>query len=109
MSHVIHTVGPIYNRSNPGESRELLRSAYRASASLAAARGLRRIAFPAVSCGVFGFPLETAAVVALEALQEASAGGDGGDGPSGGLEEVHFVLYDEDARCAPLIFIPVAR
>jgi len=53
--HVIHTVGPVYGR--PEESAPLLRAAYRSSLELAGAHALRSIAFPAISCGVYGDPL----------------------------------------------------
>lgn len=86
VSHVIHTVGPIFSPSRAAESRALLRSAYRTSAELAKRHGLRRIAFPAISCGIFGYPLREGALDALESLAEASEG----------IDEVHFVLFEED-------------
>lgn len=85
MRHVIHTVGPIFRSSQ--ESGPPLRSAYASSAALAAQNGLRTIAFPAISCGVYGYPYKLAAKEALAAL---SAGSDG-------LTEVHFVLFEDEA------------
>jgi O-acetyl-ADP-ribose deacetylase (regulator of RNase III) len=63
--YVIHTVGPIYQGGNRGEE-DLLRSAYLSSLKLAASRGLKSIAFPAISTGVYGYPLAEAAHIALE-------------------------------------------
>ena len=61
--YVIHTVGPVYSQAdNPAE---LLACAYRNSLQLALANNCQSIAFPAISCGVFGYPLEDAAHVAL--------------------------------------------
>ncbi|GAB4300247.1 MAG: O-acetyl-ADP-ribose deacetylase [Desulfuromonadia bacterium] len=62
---VIHTVGPVWKGGEQGEP-DLLRSCYRNSFSLAATHGIRSIAFPAISCGVYGFPLERGARIALE-------------------------------------------
>lgn len=62
--HVIHTVGPVWNGGDRGEP-ERLASCYRNSLELAARRGLRSIAFPAISCGVYRFPLEKACRIAL--------------------------------------------
>ena len=66
--HVIHTVGPVWQGGDAGEAA-LLASCYRASLQLAAARGLASLAFPAISCGVFGYPHAQAARVAIEAIR----------------------------------------
>jgi O-acetyl-ADP-ribose deacetylase (regulator of RNase III) len=63
--YVIHTVGPVYQGGNKGEAH-LLRSAYLSSLQLAASHGLKSIAFPAISTGVYGYPLTEAARIALE-------------------------------------------
>ena len=67
---VIHTVGPVWRGGNHGEAA-LLESCHRNALHLARERGLRSIAFPAISCGVYGYPAPLAAKVALGALREA--------------------------------------
>jgi O-acetyl-ADP-ribose deacetylase (regulator of RNase III) len=62
--HVIHTVGPVWSGGKRGEP-EFLASCYRESLKLAAAIGLKTIAFPAISCGVYGYPLGEAVRVAV--------------------------------------------
>lgn len=62
--YVIHTVGPIWHGGTEGESR-FLASCYRKSLELAAANGCASIAFPAISCGAYGFPIDKAAVIAI--------------------------------------------
>lgn len=66
--HVIHTVGPVWRGGGAGEEG-LLRSAYLESLRLARAHNLSRIAFPAVSCGAYGYPLELAAPLILDTLR----------------------------------------
>ena len=61
---IIHTVGPVWSGGSHGE-RELLASCYRRSLELAAARDLSSIAFPAISTGIFGFPIRPAAEIAI--------------------------------------------
>ena len=62
--YVIHTVGPVWQGGNKGEE-QLLRNCYRNSLSLASEKGLRQIAFPAISTGIYGYPAEFAAKTAL--------------------------------------------
>lgn len=62
--HVIHTVGPVWRGGAHGEPA-LLASSYRESLSLARAHGLRSIAFPAISCGIYGYPVADAARIAV--------------------------------------------
>ncbi len=71
--YVIHTVGPIYHGGKRGEA-QLLASAYRKSLLLAEEKQLSSVAFPAISCGVYGYPWEEAAEVALSTLQETLRG-----------------------------------
>lgn len=70
--HVIHTVGPVWRGGDAGEDDALV-SCYRVSAALASRHGLRSIAFPAVSCGVYGFPPDRATRLAARALRQALA------------------------------------
>jgi O-acetyl-ADP-ribose deacetylase (regulator of RNase III) len=65
--YVIHTVGPVWHGGGYGEE-ELLRSCYRSSLELAAAKQLRSIAFPCISTGVFGYPKEQACATAVMAV-----------------------------------------
>ena len=62
--HVIHTVGPVWSGGRRGEP-DFLASCYRESLKLAAANSVKTIAFPAISCGVYGYPLELATAVAV--------------------------------------------
>jgi O-acetyl-ADP-ribose deacetylase (regulator of RNase III) len=66
---IIHTVGPVWQGGHRGED-ELLASCYRRSLELAAARGLRSIAFPAISTGVYGFPADRAAGIAVGTVRD---------------------------------------
>ncbi|RJX36516.1 MAG: O-acetyl-ADP-ribose deacetylase [Desulfarculus sp.] len=86
---VIHTVGPIF-RGRPEDAR-LLANCYRNSLDLAAAQGLRSVAFPSISTGVYGYPLPEAAPVALAAVKQAIA-----EHP-GAFDEVRFVLFGSQA------------
>lgn len=79
---VIHTVGPIFRRDPDPEAT--LRSAYAASLGLARDHGLRTVAFPAISTGAYGFPLEPAARIALSTAQADRRP----------VERVRFVLFD---------------
>jgi len=67
--HIIHTVGPVWQGGEKGEP-ELLRSCYRRSLDLAAQAGLKSIAFPAISTGIFGYPLQSAARIAVDTARE---------------------------------------
>jgi O-acetyl-ADP-ribose deacetylase len=67
---VIHAVGPVYGRHG-GEEAALLASAHRSSIAVAADLGLSSIAFPAISCGIYGYPLEEAAPIAIASTIEA--------------------------------------
>lgn len=82
--HVIHTVGPIH-RGVPQDA-ELLASAFRSSLSLAVEHALRTIAFPAVSCGIYGYPLDEAAAISRSVVEELPWN----------LDEIRFVLFSDD-------------
>ncbi|MCZ0205753.1 O-acetyl-ADP-ribose deacetylase [Streptomyces sp. UMAF16] len=82
---VIHTVGPVWS---PTEDRsDLLASCYRESLRVAGELGARTVAFPAISTGVYRWPMRDAARIALEAVRSAPAA----------VEEVRFVLFDTSA------------
>src|SRR6185369_3635510 len=70
--NVIHTVGPVWHGGSRGEP-ELLRSCYRRCFELAHENSMKSIAFPAISCGVYGYPMEAACRIALEEAKEALA------------------------------------
>jgi len=76
-SHVIHAVGPVWQGGDHGED-QLLASAYRRSVEVAAGLGCSSISFPAISTGIYGFPIERAAPIALASARAAAeeAGGD---------------------------------
>jgi O-acetyl-ADP-ribose deacetylase len=86
---VIHTVGPVYKDGLHREP-ELLASCYRESLKLAAAKGLKTVAFPSISTGIYGYPLEAAAKVALTAVKDFLA-----QQPE--IERVRFVLFGRPA------------
>lgn len=71
--HVIHTVGPVWYGGNEGEA-ETLRSCYRESLALAKSNGCRSVAFPLISAGIYGYPLEEALKIAVETIKEYGEG-----------------------------------
>lgn len=71
--HVIHTVGPVWHGGNEGEA-ETLRSCYRESLALAKSSGCRSVAFPLISAGIYGYPLEEALKIAVETIKEYGEG-----------------------------------
>ena len=85
--YVIHTVGPVWHGGHSGEA-EKLASSYRESIRIADELKLKSIAFPSISTGIFGYPVELAAPVALEAVAEAVQA-------SHPVTDVRFVLFDQ--------------
>lgn len=88
--YVIHTVGPVYAKTIDHSDR--LASAYRNSLTLAARLGVRSIAFPAISAGVYGWPMDSAAEIAIETVR-ATLESDAATG----IEVVRFVLFTDAA------------
>jgi O-acetyl-ADP-ribose deacetylase (regulator of RNase III) len=86
---VIHTVGPVWRGGNNDEP-ELLAQAYQNSLKLAASNRLKSIAFPSISTGAYGYPIEKACYIALNAVKEFLEKEDN-------LEQVVFVLFSENA------------
>jgi O-acetyl-ADP-ribose deacetylase (regulator of RNase III) len=68
-SKIVHTVGPVYSQHSAAESARLLASCYTASLDLADGGGFTSIAFPAISTGVYGYPISDATEVAVEAIR----------------------------------------
>jgi O-acetyl-ADP-ribose deacetylase (regulator of RNase III) len=91
---VIHAVGPIW-RGGRGSEAESLASAYRASLDLAQAEGATSVAFPAISCGVYGYPLDAAARVALGAIRSWLA-----SHPASGISDIIVVLRGDEIMAA---------
>lgn len=83
--YVIHTVGPVWHGGDRGEA-ELLASCYRSSLRLAEEHGIRSIAFPAISCGAYGYPVDAAARIAVREVSHF-------DGP---VDRAIFVCFGDD-------------
>ena len=86
--HVIHTVGPIWQGGGQGEP-ELLAACYRNCLKLAVAHGVRTLAFPAISCGVYGYPLDQAASIAVREVRAFLAADDR-------IDTVYLVCFGEE-------------
>jgi len=87
---VIHTVGPVWHGGRSGED-ELLASCYRNSLALAEQHGIRTIAFPAISTGVYGFPMDRAARIAVREVKNFL------EGTTSSVEQVILVCFDKHA------------
>jgi O-acetyl-ADP-ribose deacetylase (regulator of RNase III) len=85
---VIHTVGPVWTGGNGGEP-QILANCYRNSLQLALENRIRTIAFPAISCGAYGYPIREATRIAVETTCEFLAADDK-------IEKVIFVVWSED-------------
>ncbi|RMH51129.1 MAG: O-acetyl-ADP-ribose deacetylase [Zetaproteobacteria bacterium] len=92
--YVIHTVGPVWHGGMRGEAG-LLADCYRNCMALADAHGIRSIAFPAISCGVYRFPVDRAAKIAVESVRAFLRGH-----PSCAVERVFFVAFDDAVEAA---------
>ena len=88
VAHVIHTVGPIWRGGDAGEAA-LLASCYRRSIEVAAAHDCAVVAFPAISCGVYGYPVAQAARIAVDSVEAALR-----DHPD--VREVRFWLFSDE-------------
>ena len=87
--HVIHAVGPVWHGGTRGEPA-LLASCYRRSLEIAVARGLSTLAFPAISCGIYGYPVELAAPLAVDTCASFVAA-------DPRVERIVFALFADDA------------
>lgn len=90
--HVIHTVGPIWMGGNHGES-DMLFSCYWQSLLLAVANHCKTVAFSAISCGVYGYPVDQAARIAIQTVHQFV-------NAHAGLETVYFVVFEERVQTA---------
>ncbi len=88
--HVIHTVGPVWAGGHKNEPN-LLRNAYQNSLKLAVENGLKTVAFPNISTGIYRFPKETAAKIAIQTTNEFLESKEGQS-----LEKVMFICFDEE-------------
>ena len=95
-SHVIHAVGPVWHGGAIGEA-VLLSNCYKMSLDLAKRAGLKSIAFPAISTGIFGYPLDKATRVAVDTVEAWLAEDKAGDGA---FERVVFCVFGEDVERA---------
>jgi O-acetyl-ADP-ribose deacetylase (regulator of RNase III) len=86
--YVIHTVGPVWNGGSKGEP-ELLANCYRNALKLALAHGVKSIAFPNISTGVYHFPKPRAATIAIQEVQQFVAN-------DSTIEEIYFVCFDDE-------------
>ncbi|MFB6285693.1 MAG: macro domain-containing protein [Candidatus Bipolaricaulia bacterium] len=87
-AHVIHVLGPVYGRDEPSD--ELLRAGYEHALERAEENDVASVAFPALSTGAFGYPLDEAAHIAVHTMLDAAPALDA-------VEHVRFVLFDADA------------
>lgn len=93
LDYIIHTVGPVWNGGNNNEE-ELLGSCYRRSLELAMGHDIRKIAFPSISTGVYHFPVDKAASIAVSTIKKVT-----GENP-GAFDSITWVLFDEETKAA---------
>lgn len=91
--HIIHTVGPVWRGGDNAEP-ELLADCYRNSLQVARENAVRSLAFPAISTGIYGFPIERAAPIAVRTVREEAARQDGA------FDRILFVCFDDAAQSA---------
>lgn len=91
--YIIHTVGPVWNGGSHNED-ELLKSCYRNSLTLAAENGIRTIAFPSISTGIYSFPVDRAAKIAINTVNDFLT-----ENP-GQFDMVMWVLFDDKTESA---------
>lgn len=96
--HIIHTVGPVWRGGSNGEP-ELLASCYRRSLEVAVANNVRSIAFPAISCGIYGYPIAAATDIAIAEILAFTASDQG-------IEQVVFACFSEEILDAYLARLP---
>jgi len=89
---IIHTVGPVWRGGDYGEA-ELLASCYTASLNIAINQKLKSIAFPAISCGVYGYPISDATKIAVQTTKDFIA-------KNTGIDTVYFVAFNEEIMTA---------
>lgn len=90
--HVIHTVGPVWRGGQHGEA-QLLAACYRNSLQLAVEHGLRSIAFPAISCGVYAYPISEACEIAVAEVRNFLAG-------NKAIESIIFACFNSEVKKA---------
>lgn len=88
--HVIHTVGPVYRDGKHGES-EKLKECYKNSVAVAKENEIKAIAFPAISTGIYGYPLEEASEIAMQTVVEMTK-------DDAAIEKVVFVAFDDETE-----------
>jgi len=86
--YVIHTVGPVWRGGNHGEDA-LLVACYENSMTLAAAHNIKSIAFPAISCGIYGYPIEKATKIAVQTVKNYIS-------RNSNFENIYFVCFNEE-------------
>src|SRR5207253_1417191 len=99
---VIHTVGPVWSGGNRGEA-ELLANCYRNSLQLAVQSEIKTVAFPAISCGAYGYPIDAAAKISVQTTRDFL-------NTTGKIDKVIFVLATDDIFAAyEQLLPPVGR
>lgn len=96
VKYIIHAVGPRYRNGQRGEP-ELLAGAYTRSLELADEKKVESLAFPAISAGIYGYPMAAAAEVSLTTVIKYLQTHDGQTAPATSLKEIEFVLFDQHA------------